>query len=66
MPPATEDLSALTAAGESPTVLAFALGSGRGYVVYEALNLPEPVTCVFRGELAAVNRALVCSIYCMQ
>ena len=56
--PATEDLSALTAAGESPTVLAFVLGSARGYVVYEALNLPEPATCVFRGELAAVNRAL--------
>jgi hypothetical protein len=37
-------------------------------VVYEALNLPEPVTCVFRGELAAVNRAsrLLGSTYCMQ
>jgi hypothetical protein len=56
--PATEDLSALTAAGHSPTVLAFALGSGQGRVVYEVLNLPEPVTCVFRGELAVVNRAL--------
>jgi hypothetical protein len=39
-------------------VLAFVLGSGRGYVVYEALDLPESVTCVFLGELAAVNRAL--------
>jgi hypothetical protein len=27
-------------------------------VVYEVLNLPEPVTCVFSGELATVNRAL--------
>jgi hypothetical protein len=27
-------------------------------VAYEVLNRPEPVTYVFRGELAAVNRAL--------
>ena len=39
-------------------MLAFALGQGPGQVVYEVLNLPEPVTCVFPGELAAVNRAL--------
>jgi hypothetical protein len=45
-------------AGDSPTVLAFALGAGAGCVVYEVLNLPDPVTCVFSGELAAVNRAL--------
>jgi len=56
--PATEDLGALAVAGDSPTVLAFALGQGPGQVVYEVLNLPEPVTCVFSGELAAVNRAL--------
>jgi hypothetical protein len=56
--PATEDLGALAVAGDSPTVLAFAFGQGPGQVVYEVLNLPEPVTCVFSGELAAVNRAL--------
>jgi hypothetical protein len=56
--PATEDLGALAVAGDSPTVLAFALGQGPGQVVYDVLNLPEPVTCVFPGELAAVNRAL--------
>jgi hypothetical protein len=56
--PATEDLSALATTGDSPTVLAFALARGPGQVVYEVLNLPDPVTCVFPGELAAVNRAL--------
>jgi hypothetical protein len=60
--PATEDLSALTASGEDPTVLAFALGSCPGRVVYEALNHPEPMTFVYRAEgadaLAAINRAL--------
>lgn len=56
--PATEDLSALTVTGESPTVLAFVLAQGPGGVAYEVLNRPEPVTYVFRGELAAVNRAL--------
>jgi hypothetical protein len=56
--PATEDLSALTVTGESPTVLAFALAQGPGTVAYEALNRAEPVTYVFRGDLAAVNRAL--------
>jgi hypothetical protein len=56
--PATEDLSALAVAGDSPTVLAFALGSGAGCVVYEVLNLPEPATFVFPGEPTAVNRAL--------
>jgi hypothetical protein len=56
--PATEDLSALTVTGESPTVLAFALAPGPGGVAYEVLNRPEPVTCVFRGELGAVNQAL--------
>src|SRR6185437_14334781 len=39
--PATEDLSALTAAGDDPTVLAFCLGSRGGRVAYEVLNLPE-------------------------
>jgi hypothetical protein len=56
--PATEDLAALTMTGDSPTVLAFALGRGPGLVAYEVLNQPEPATFVYRGELAAVNRAL--------
>ncbi|HEX5298678.1 MAG TPA: hypothetical protein VFW50_16975 [Streptosporangiaceae bacterium] len=56
--PATEDLSALAVTGESPTVLAFVLAQGPGGVAYEVLNRPEPVTYVFRGELAAVNQAL--------
>jgi hypothetical protein len=56
--PATEDLSALAVTGESPTVLAFVLAQGPGGVAYEVLNRPEPMTYVFRGELAAVNRAL--------
>jgi hypothetical protein len=60
--PATEDLSALAATGQDPTVLAFALGSCPGRVVYEALNQPEPMTFVYRAEgpdgLAAINRAL--------
>jgi hypothetical protein len=59
--PATEDLAALTAAGQNPTVLAFALGSRAGRVVYEALNQPGP-TLVYHadepGGRAAVNRAL--------
>jgi len=60
--PATEDLSALTASGDDPTVLAFALGACPGRVVYEELNQPEPMTFVYRAEgadaLAAINRAL--------
>ena len=68
--PATEDLSALTASGEDPTVLAFALGrrSDDGLpslVVYEVLNQREPPTHVYKpdsgsgtNELAAVNRCL--------
>ena len=60
--PATEDLSALVATGESPTVLAFALGRRPGRVVYEVLNQPEPMTFVYRAAgadgLAAINRAL--------
>jgi hypothetical protein len=56
--PATEDLSALTVGGESPTVLAFALAAGPRAVAYEVLNQPGPATYVFRGDLAAVNRAL--------
>jgi hypothetical protein len=56
--PATEDLSALTVGGESPTVLAFVLAAGPGGVAYEVLNRPGPATYVFRGDLAAVNRAL--------
>jgi hypothetical protein len=60
--PATEDLSALVATGESPTVLAFALGRRPGRVVYEVLNQAEPMTFVYRADgadgLAAINRAL--------
>ncbi len=56
--PATEDLSALTVTGQSPTVLAFVLAAGPGGVAYEVLNRPGPPTCVFRGDRAAVNRAL--------
>jgi len=64
--PETEDLSALTATGQDPTVLAFVLGLGTGRVVYEVLNHPEPMTYVYRAEgadtpadaLAAFNRAL--------
>jgi hypothetical protein len=39
-------------------VLAFALAAGPGGVAYEVLNRPEPATYVFRGDPAAVNRAL--------
>ena len=60
--PATEDLSALTATGEDPTVLAFALGSHPGRVVYEVLNQAGPATFVYladgAGGLATINRAL--------
>jgi hypothetical protein len=63
--PETEDLSALTTTGEDPTVLAFALlsGPGGGAVAYEVVNLPDPLTYVYRGpggqaSLTAVNQAL--------
>ena len=57
--PATEDMSALTASGADPTVLAFALGARPGRVVYEVLNQPEPLTYVYQADdAAAVNRAL--------
>jgi len=60
--PETEDLSALTATGQEPTVLAFVLGCHPGRVVYEVLNHPEPVTYVYQADgadaLAAFNRAL--------
>jgi hypothetical protein len=68
--PATEDLSALTASGEDPTVLAFALGRRSddvlpSLVVYEVLNQLEPLTHVYKpdggsgtNELVAVNRCL--------
>lgn len=49
--PATEDLAALTASGDDPTVLAFALySSARGRVAYEVLNLPEPATFVYESD----------------
>ena len=62
--PETEDLSALTTTGDDPTVLAFALLSGPGgAVAYEVLNLPDPLTYVYRGpggqaSVTAVNQAL--------
>ena len=68
--PATEDLSALTASGEDPTVLAFALGRRcddrlPSLVVYEVLNQLEPLTHVYKpdsgsgtNEVVAVNRCL--------
>jgi hypothetical protein len=56
--PAAEDLRALTVTGENPTVLAFAMGTRPGWVIYEVLNQPEPMTYVYRGLLAAINRAL--------
>jgi hypothetical protein len=61
--PATEDLSALTATGEDPTVLSFILVNAPGRVVFEVLNAEEPATLVFRAEgegaVAVINRALV-------
>jgi hypothetical protein len=57
--PATEDLDALTASGQDPTVLAFALGWRPGRVIYEVLNQPEPATFVYQADDAVtLNRAL--------
>jgi hypothetical protein len=63
--PETQDLAALTTSGDDPTVLAFALltaAGGGDLVAYEVLNLPEPVTYVYRGAgrdpRALVNQAL--------
>jgi hypothetical protein len=63
--PETEDLAALTTSGPGPTVLAFALltqARGGDPVAYEVLNLPEPVTYVYRAgghdPRALVNQAL--------
>ena len=63
--PATDDVTALTVSGTEPTVLAFALLSparGGDLVAYEALNLPEPRTYVYRtggaDPRARVNQAL--------
>jgi hypothetical protein len=63
--PETQDLAALTTSGNNPTVLAFALlTSARGgeLVAYEVLNLPDPLTHVYRGPgpdpRALVNQAL--------
>jgi hypothetical protein len=61
--PAGEDLSALTAAGDDPTVLGFVLASTGSRVVFEVLNLAESPTLVFRSAgpdgVAVINRALV-------
>lgn len=60
--PAADDPSALATTGEDPTVLAFALGASSDRVAFEVLNLPEPMTYVYRaggpGGLTAINRAL--------
>ncbi len=73
--PETEDLSALTVSGADPTVLAFALccrpaggAPDGGRVVYEVLNVAEPMTFVYRTDgdgggdggdgRTAINRAL--------
>ena len=63
--PESEDLAALTTSGAQPTVLAFALltpARGGDPVAYEALNLPEAVTYVYRAggpdPRALVNQAL--------
>jgi hypothetical protein len=63
--PETEDLAALTTAGADPTVMAFALlipARGGDPVVYEVLNLPDPVTYAYRAggpdPRALVNQAL--------
>jgi hypothetical protein len=53
-----EDPPGRQVTGDTPTVLAFALGRGPGLVAFEVLNQLEPATVVYRGELAAVNRAL--------
>ncbi len=61
--PASEDLAALTVAGEDPTVLAFILAAASDRVAFEVLNLPDQLTYVFRAPgpdgLAVVNRALI-------
>ncbi len=69
--PETQDLAALTTSGDDPTVLAFALlcpahppiaAGGGDLVAYEVLNLPEPVTYVYRAggpdPRVLVNQAL--------
>jgi len=63
--PATEDLAALTATGDDPTVLAFALiGQDEGRRIgYEVLNLDEPQTYIYQttgrqDPMAEINRAL--------
>jgi hypothetical protein len=60
--PATEDLAALTASGEDPVVLAFALFAGTASrVAFEVLNLPEPATFVYESDgdaRAIINRWL--------
>jgi hypothetical protein len=59
---AADDPAALTPAGAEPTVLAFALCTVPGRVIYEVLNQPGPDTYVFvaddEGGLSTLNRAL--------
>jgi hypothetical protein len=62
--PAREDLSALTVAGDDPTVLGFVLASVPGRVIFDVLNLADAATLVFRAPpgpdgLAVMNRALI-------
>ena len=59
--PETQDLAALTTSGDDPTVLAFGLlapARGGDLVAYEVLNLPDPVTYVYRAG-GADSRVLV-------
>jgi hypothetical protein len=61
--PEQTDVEALTAGGEEPTVLAFALCQAPGgALVYEVLNAADHPTCIYRAAdaaaLAALNRAL--------
>ncbi len=61
--PAGDDLSALTASGDDPTVLGFVLATSRDRVVFEVLNLADPPTLVFAASgqdgVGVINRALV-------
>ena len=60
--PAADDVAAVTAVGDNPTVLAFVLGQFGDRVVLEILNQAGVPTFVYRAAgsdgLSAVNRAL--------
>ena len=56
------DFEALSATGEEPTVLAFALCHARGHVIYEVLNETDHATYLYRArdasDVSVINRAL--------